>query len=155
TVAVSSNPPRTTLTDTDGSFGFDKLVGRPYTLVARAPGGVGGPVTAKLTAQSDPVPTHLHAPSSVTVTVLGKDQKPEPNATARLRGLDDQQLATGAEGVAKFDPVAPGGYQIMARAAGLAPSFQFTQVSPTPSPVEVTLVLTAGAKVSGRVIDSA
>src|SRR5688500_5500489 len=55
TVVLSSNPPRTTTTEDDGSFAFDALVGRPYQLVARAPAGVAGPITARLTAESPPV----------------------------------------------------------------------------------------------------
>src|SRR4051812_39793266 len=35
TVVVSANPSRTVKTETDGSFAFDKLVGRSYTLLAR------------------------------------------------------------------------------------------------------------------------
>src|SRR6476469_9298013 len=49
-VILSSNPPRTTKSEDDGSFAFDALVARPYTLIARAPAGVAGPVTAVLTA---------------------------------------------------------------------------------------------------------
>src|SRR4051812_8545264 len=36
TVVLSANPPRTATTEADGAFAFDALVGRPYTLVARA-----------------------------------------------------------------------------------------------------------------------
>ena len=75
TVVVSTNPSRHVTTDTDGSFAFDKLVGRPYTLVARAPTGVGGPVTAKLTATSDPVVLKLHPAGSVKVTTVDKAGK--------------------------------------------------------------------------------
>ncbi|HZJ66596.1 MAG TPA: carboxypeptidase regulatory-like domain-containing protein, partial [Kofleriaceae bacterium] len=46
TVTITSNPPRTTTSEADGSFAFDALVGRPYTLVARVAQGVAGPVTA-------------------------------------------------------------------------------------------------------------
>src|SRR5262245_3736972 len=36
TVVLSSNPPRSVLTEDDGSFAFDNLVGRPYQIAARA-----------------------------------------------------------------------------------------------------------------------
>src|SRR5262245_14877206 len=55
TVVLGSNPPRTATSEADGSFSFDNLVGRPYTLIARAPQGIAGPVTARLTKKSDPV----------------------------------------------------------------------------------------------------
>ncbi|HOY57687.1 MAG TPA: carboxypeptidase-like regulatory domain-containing protein [Verrucomicrobiota bacterium] len=76
TVVVSTNPSRTATTEADGSFAFDKLVGRSYTLVARAATGVGGPITAKLTATSDPVVLRLHAAGSVKVTVVEKADRP-------------------------------------------------------------------------------
>src|SRR5882724_2045976 len=49
TVVLGANPPRTVTTEADGGFAFDALVGRPYTLVARAKQGIAGPVTARLT----------------------------------------------------------------------------------------------------------
>jgi hypothetical protein len=100
-VVVSTNPSRQTTTDADGSFGFDKLVGRPYTLVARAPTGVGGPVTAKLTATSDPVVLKLRPGGTVKVTTLDKAGKagadaPISGATVELRGLDAQTARPAA-----------------------------------------------------------
>src|SRR5262245_19997126 len=44
-VTINSQPPRSVTSDEDGSFHIDQLVGRQYTLVARAEAGVGGPVT--------------------------------------------------------------------------------------------------------------
>jgi len=158
TVVVSTNPSRQTTTDADGSFGFDKLVGRPYTLVARAPAGVGGPVTAKLTATSDPVVLKLHPAGSVKVTTVDKAGKagtdaPISGATVELRGLDAQTAQTGGDGTVEFAVVVPGGYEVVAAAPGFAPSRQFTQVGA--GPTELTLALVAGAAVAGRVVDEA
>lgn len=151
TVVVSSNPRRETTTDTDGGFAFDKLVGRPYTLVARAPGGVGGPVTAKLTATSDPVVLRLRPAGAVTVTVTGKEGKPVAAANVELRGLDRQTAAAGADGVARFDVVVPGGYEVVAQAPGYAPGRKMQLVQTVP--VDVAIALVAGAAVSGTVVD--
>ncbi len=156
TVAVSTNPSRTATTDENGSFAFDKLVGRPYTLVARAPAGVAGPVTAKLTAKSDPVVMHLRPGGSLTVTTVkaaagGKPEAPIAGATVELRGLDEQSAQTGADGKVAFATVAPGPTQVVASAPGFAASRQFVPVGA--GPVELTLVLVAGAAVSGRVVD--
>lgn len=151
TVMVSSNPRRTTTTDTDGGFAFDKLVGRSYTLVARAPSGIAGPLTAKLTAKSDPVVLHLRPGGSVAVTVVDKAAKPVPGATVELRGLDQQSTQADGEGHAHFETVVPGGYEVVAFAPGFAPSRQFTQVGA--AAVELTLALVAGAAVSGVVLD--
>lgn len=35
TVVLGATPPRTATTESDGSFAFENLVGRPYTLIAR------------------------------------------------------------------------------------------------------------------------
>ncbi|MEZ4403744.1 MAG: carboxypeptidase-like regulatory domain-containing protein [Kofleriaceae bacterium] len=153
TVVVSTNPSRKATTETDGSFHFDQLVGRPYTLVARAPGGVAGPITAKLTNKSDPVVLRLQPAGTVKVTVVDKAQHPVAGATIDLRGLDEQTATTDATGVTTFDPVVAGGYEVVASAAGFAPSRQFVRVSTGPE--ELSLALVAGAAVSGRVVDGA
>lgn len=153
TVVVSTNPSRTATTEADGSFAFDKLVGRSYTLVARAATGVGGPITAKLTATSDPVVLRLHAAGSVKVTVVEKADRPVPGAQVELRGLDAQVTQAGGDGIATFPVVVGGGYEVRASAPGFAPNGQFTQVGTTA--VELKLVLTPGAAVAGRVIDEA
>ena len=85
---LGANPPRTATTEADGGFAFDALVGRPYTLVARATQGIAGPVTARLTEKSDPVVLHLRPGAKVTVSVVGGDGKPIDGATVELRGSD-------------------------------------------------------------------
>lgn len=151
-VTLSSNPPRTTKSEEDGSFAFDALVARPYTLTARADKGVAGPVTAKLTEKSDPVVLQLHPGGKVTVDVVGTDGKPIDGATVELRG-DDPQRQTTKAGKSVFAPVVPGGYQLAAWAEGKAHALQWLQVGPGETSAKVTLV--AGAPVSGRVVDEA
>lgn len=150
TVVLGSNPPRTTVSEEDGGFAFDNLVGRPYTLVARGPGGIAGPVTAKLTQTSEPVVLRLRPAAKVTVRVSTPDGKPVDGATVELRGTDDQHEITKA-GIAAFPTVVPGGYQVAAFAPGMAHVFQWLQVGAGES--EVALTLAPGAKVSGTVID--
>ena len=150
TVTISSNPPRSTETEQDGGFAFDALVGRPYTLVARGAGKVAGPVTAQLTAKSDPVVLKLRKGPKLTVTVSSADNKPIDGATVELRGVDDQQQTTKG-GNAVFAAVVPGGYQIAAWANGTARTFQWIQIMN--GDAEAKLTLTAGAPVSGRVVD--
>lgn len=152
TVVLSSNPPRTTTTEEDGGFAFDGLVGRPYTLTARAVQGVAGPVTAKLTDKSDPIVLQLRPGGRVTVTVQGEGGKPIDNATVELRATDVLRQTTKA-GTTTFAPVIPGGYQLAAWAEGRARTLTWLQVGPGETTASVTLV--AGARVSGRVIDEA
>ena len=151
TVVVSTNPRRTTTTESDGSFAFDKLVGRPYTLVARAAAGVGGPLTAKLTATSDPVVLRLRPAGSVAATVIDRAGQAVANAAVELRGLDTQTASTDASGKAAFSPVAPGRYEVVASASGFAPTAAIAAVGAAAT--EVTLTLLPGAAVSGRVVD--
>jgi uncharacterized GH25 family protein len=152
TVVLSSNPPRTATSEEDGGFAFDALVGRPYTLSARATQGVAGPVTAKLTEKSEPVVLQLRPGAKVTVSVQSSDGKPVENATVELRATDVLRQTTKA-GATTFSPVVPGGYQIAAWAEGRARTMQWLQVGPGETTAKVTLV--AGARVSGRVVDEA
>lgn len=150
TVVLGSNPPRTVLTEADGSFGFDGLVGRPYTLLARAARGVAGPITARLTERSDPVVLRLRPAAKLTVAVVGSDGKPFDGATVELRGIDAQRATTKA-GTAVFAPVVAGPYQIAAWADGMAHSFQRIQIGTADA--EARLKLGAGAPVLGKVVD--
>src|SRR5262245_6721718 len=178
TVVITANPPRSITTEADGSFAFDGLVARPYTVLARAAQGVAGPITARLTERSDPVVLRLRPAGKLTVTVVGVDGKPFGGATVELRGIDVQRQATTAgpseargdtpearsarnsearegwkttTGVAVFAPVAPGPYQIAAWADGMAHSFQRIQIGA--GDAEARLKLGAGAPVAGKVVD--
>src|SRR5438067_864031 len=91
TVVLTSNPPREAITEADGGFAFDGLVGRPYTLVARAKTGIAGPVTAQLTVKSPPVELHLRPGAKVTVQVAASVGKPVDGANVELRGDDSQK----------------------------------------------------------------
>lgn len=152
TVVISSNPERTTTTEDDGSFGFDGLVGRPYQVAARAPAGVAGPVTARLTASSEPVVLKLRPASAVTVEVVDDAGKPVDGATVELRGLDTQ-VATTRAGTAAIRPVIPGWYQLAAWAPGFARSYTWLEVQGDSTAARVAL--RKGAAVAGRVVDDA
>jgi hypothetical protein len=119
-------------------------------LVARAKQGIAGPVTARLTAKSDPVVLHLRPAAKVSVTVVGLDGKPIEGATVELRGVDHQEAKT-TKGIAAFADVVPGGYQVAAFATGMAKTLQWIQVGAGETTAK--LVLVKGAPVSGRVVD--
>src|SRR5207302_8205244 len=101
----------------------DHLVGRQYTVAARAPGGIAGPVTARLTDKTETIVLRLRAGAKVTVRVAGTDGKPIDGATVELRG-QDAQMQTTAGGAAIFAPVVPGGYEVVAWAPGTAKVYQ-------------------------------
>ncbi len=150
TVVLTANPPRIATTEADGGFAFDGLVGRPYTLIARATKGVAGPITARLTAKSDPVVLRLRPAGKLTVTVVGAAGKPIDGATVELRGLDVERATVKGQS-AVFDPVVPGSYQIAAWADGLAHTFQRIQIGTGDATARLTLA--SGAPVLGRVVD--
>src|SRR5262245_46648536 len=52
-VWLGSVPPRSAKSEDDGTFAFDKLVGREYALTATSAELIGGPVQYKLTEKSD------------------------------------------------------------------------------------------------------
>src|SRR5258706_6303046 len=151
TVVLGSNPPRVATTEADGGFAFTALVGRPYTLVARADKGIAGPVTARLTKASDPVILHLKPAAKVTVTVTGTDAQPIENATVELRGIDHQRQTTTAKGTTTFATVVPGGYQVAAYTDKLAHSMTWIQVGA--GETQAKLVLAPGSPVAGKVVD--
>jgi uncharacterized GH25 family protein len=152
TVVLSSNPPRTVTSGEDGTFAFDALVGRPYTLTARAPQGIAGPLTARLTDKSDPVVLQLRPGPKLSVTVEAGG-KPVDGATVELRSSDAMRATTKGGGMATFGPVPPGGYQIAAWADGYARTLQWISIGAGDS--SETLRLVPGARVSGRVVDEA
>jgi protocatechuate 3,4-dioxygenase beta subunit len=150
TVVLAANPPRTATTETDGGFAFDGLIGRPYTLTARAAGGTAGPITARLTEKSGPVVLRLRPAAKLTVTVVGTSGKAIEGATVELRGLDTRRAAVKGK-VAVFSPVVPGGYQIAAWADGMAHAFHWIVIGA--GDAEARLTLASGAAVRGRVVD--
>ncbi len=106
-VTISSNPSRTATTNEFGSFQFDKLVGRTYSIRAKAGNSIGGPVMHELTATSDPVAIRLRAGGVVIVTVVDQAKgDPVSGATVELRaGGDNQSETTDGDGKAKFEGV--------------------------------------------------
>ena len=83
-VWLSSVPPSKKTSEGDGTFAFDKLVGREYTLAARAGELLGRLTGFKLTATSDPVVVRISAGAKVIVTVVSGDDKPIEGAEVKL-----------------------------------------------------------------------
>ncbi len=152
-VAISSVPPRTATTEDDGTFAFDKVVGREYTISARAGDLVGGPLLYRLTATSDPAVLRLFAGATVAVTVVDDAGTAVPKATVSLVSVTAPTATTGPDGLAKIKPVQPGWATIRVTADGFAPGTSLLQVGASGAETKVTLH--KGHLVSGRVIDEA
>jgi hypothetical protein len=154
-VAISTDPPRTTDTEKDGSFQFDRLVGKHYRLTASHSGRVGGPVVHKLSETSDPVILRLRSGAVVEVTVVdAATRAPVAGARLELRTIDKLNAVTDAAGQASISGVASGFSTLVTRADGYAPDQQFLSIpGSTTGPIPVKVALRAGSGVSGVVLD--
>jgi uncharacterized GH25 family protein len=155
TVWLSSVPPRTAKSEADGTFAFDKVVGREYALTAQAGERVGGPVSYRLTGKSDPVVIRVAAGAKVAVEVTGDDGKPIANANVKLADLDERSVTTGEDGVASIAPVRPGWVMVEVSASGYGNASTFGQVGSAGATATLHVKLHKGVAVSGRVVDEA
>ena len=153
-VTLGSVPSRTATTEGDGTFSFDKVVGRTYSLIASSGELLGGPVTYKLTDKSDPVVIRLAEGASLEVTVVtGAGPERAPLAGAEVRESDDRKATTDAQGKAVITPVRPGWVAVEARAPGYAPRSAFTTIGSAGATGTLTIALERGFAVSGKVVD--
>jgi uncharacterized GH25 family protein len=155
TVWLSSVPPRSATTEGDGTFAFDKVVGREYSLTATAGERIGGPVTYRLTASSDPVVIRISAGAKVIVEVTGDGGQPIANATVKLQDFAETTKPTGADGTVTLAPVHPGWVGVEVTAAGYGVANGFGQVGSAGATATIRVKLHEGVAVSGRVIDEA
>lgn len=160
-VRLSSVPPRTATSEKDGSFSFDKLIGRTYALSARAGDLVGGPVMHTLRADSDPVVIRLAKGAEVEVTVVAAGTG-TPIAGAAVDAGEDGEgggpsATTDAGGRALLVGLAPSSLAVVfARASGHAPGRAMVQVPSAPGArAAARIELRRGAPVSGLVVDEA
>lgn len=154
-VWLGTVPPRTTKSEGDGSFTFDKLVGRAYRLTARSGNEVGGPIEYRLSDKSDPAILQLAAGAKLIVSVRGDDKQPIAGAEVKADEDHGVTVTTGADGSATLSPVSPGWVSVHATADGFAPNNGFTSVGSANAVGRLDIVLHAGLAVSGRVVDEA
>ena len=154
-VWLGSVPPRTAVTEDDGTFSFDKLVGRSYSLAAKSGALIGGPVMHKLTDKSDPAVIRLAEGATVIVTIVDVDKRPVAGAEVSSGYTVKSKQTTDAKGIATLTPVSPGYAMIEARAQGYAPGSGFASVGSAGSTARLTITMHKGYAVSGRVIDEA
>lgn len=152
-VWLGSVPPRTATTEDDGTFAFDKLVGRTYALSAKSADLIGGPITHKLTAKSDPVVIKLAEAAAIQVTVVDENKKPISGVEVSAGDTVEATTTTDARGEALLKPVSPGYARVEARLDGYAPSGAYTTVGSPGSTAKLTISLARGYAISGRVID--
>lgn len=155
TVLLASRPPRTAVTEADGSFAFDRLVPRAYWLSAHRGDATAGPLQHDLRPTSEPVVVRLVVGAVIEATVVAADTgAPIAGAAVAVdRGL--ASATTGADGRARLVG-APRGMLLGVRAAapGRAPGIETVLVPDAPGGVASALIaLHAGAAVSGVVVE--
>jgi hypothetical protein len=152
-VRISSSPARTTKTDTDGTFSFDKLLGRTYALNARAGDRIGRAV-AKVTSKPEPVVIRMRAGTTLTVMVTDAvTHKPIGGARVmRNAESNDDEVKTGADGKAVLRGIDEGWVGVTAVATGYGPASAVKNVGDDRE-VRIDLALSPGAALSGRVVD--
>ena len=158
TVNIDTRPARTARTGKDGTFAFDKLIGRRYRLTARKDANVAGPLKHMLSETSDPAILRMRLGAAVEIHVSAKDTgKPVAGAVVELRTNEDLPALTDAKGVARIQGAAGGFSVLHVEASGYAPAQQLVMVPATPGaePVRVKVSLKRGAGVSGTVFDEA
>ncbi|MBT8496503.1 MAG: carboxypeptidase-like regulatory domain-containing protein, partial [Deltaproteobacteria bacterium] len=151
-VSIDSNPPRQARSAEDGSFFFDRLVGRPYRVVARSDDRFAGPVTARLTETNDPIILTLKQAARVEVTVRAvADGEPITGARVELRAVDTATGTSNQQGIASLRGIAPGRYWVMAVADGYAPDHSVLRIPGDTKLAQHEVELRRGAPVSGIV----
>jgi protocatechuate 3,4-dioxygenase beta subunit len=153
-VWITSVPPRTTTTEADGSFSFDKLVGRTYVLGASSGDLIGGPLQYKVTDNPDPVVLRLVEGATVIATVTDEGGKPIADAEVSARE-EEPKAKTDAEGKATLKPVRPGWINVEAKAAGYAQASALTTIGSAGATGHVAITLRKGFGVTGKVVDEA
>ncbi|NMO20572.1 hypothetical protein HPC49_38080 [Pyxidicoccus fallax] len=156
-VTLSTVPARTVLTERNGTFSFERLPPRMYTLQARQGSRVAAPVEVRLMPTTEPVILVLRPSVPVEVSVLdARERRPVEGARVDVEGHEDLTTVTGADGKALLQGLAAGRHVVRASAEGHAPERATVFHSPQGgSATRVTLLLHAGAPVAGRVVDEA
>ena len=154
TVAIDTNPPRTVTTEADGSFAFDRLIGREYKLEARAGDGYAGPAFLRLSKETEPVILRVGPGASITVEVHDADSNhPIEGAAVELRSTLSWTATTGSDGVAKLRGVGGSGFDMSLKVGAPGYASELRRVSPSPGDDQrVSLTLHRGAGVSGRAV---
>ncbi|MGE3454944.1 MAG: sigma-70 family RNA polymerase sigma factor, partial [Kofleriaceae bacterium] len=102
-VAIDTNPPRIVTSEPDGSFTFDRLIGREYKLEARAGEGYAGPAYLRLAEDTEPVILRVGPGASITVEVRDADSEdPIEGAAVELRSMLLWSATSGSDGIARL-----------------------------------------------------
>jgi len=154
-VTLDSNPPRTAVTEDDGSFAFDNLVGKTYGLAARSDDLVGGPVVHQLSDSSDPAVVRLRQGARVDVEVVSAlDGSPVADAMVTLLGASRLSEMTDGSGSARLRGAAPGFVALKVSASGFATQTVMMRIPESAADATRQRVeLEPGVIIAGKVVD--
>jgi hypothetical protein len=142
TVWLDSDPQRSVATEGDGSFAFDRIVGREYRLSAIAGNQMGGPVAYRLTADSDPVVIQLVEGAHLIVAVTNEAGAPVADASVQLDDAGAAPVKTDASGAVTVSPVPPGLASVEITTAGYTDAHVVAQVgSPGATKADAILIM--------------
>lgn len=153
-VAIDTNPPRTATTEADGSFAYDRLIGREYKLEARAGDGYAGPAFLRLSKETEPVILRVGPGASITVEVRDADSaSPVEGAVVELRSTLAWTAITGRDGIVRLRGVGGSGFDMSLKVVAPGYAGELRRVSPSPGEDQhVQMTLHHGAVVSGRAV---
>lgn len=154
-IAIDTSPPRHATSEADGSFAFAGLAPRAYELEARAGELYAGPVTTRLSADSEPVILRATAGASVRVVVRDGAGAPVAGARVALRSMLAWETETDAGGEAVLAGVGPGWRTLRVEAARFAPAARMVSTGDRAGEERIVVRLDRGAPVSGRVVSAA
>ncbi len=152
-VWISSMPQRTATTEADGTFAFDKLVGRSYELGAHSGELIGGPIDVRLSDKTDPAVIRVAAGATLVVTVTDDAKKPIEGAEISEPERERRSIPTDATGVATLKPIRPGWVNVAITKAGYAPNTAFATVGSAGATGTLAVTLHAGYPITGHVVD--
>ncbi len=155
TIVLNSAPSKTTVSDTDGSFAFDNLVGRRYTMYARSSERIGGPAVVSLTETSAPTLVRMHAGGGIRIEVYDDHNHPIAGATVSVPALESVREQTDSEGKVTMSNLPPGSALLVASAPGYAKSSILVSIPRNADTLTLQrFSLVPGVKVSGTVVDN-
>jgi large repetitive protein len=143
---------RTTTTEADGSFAFDELAEGSYALTAEQ-GALYGEEVDALDATTDPVTIKLRAGPTLVLHVTEPDGRPIARAIVET---SSRSATTGDDGSVRLRSVDLDSEVVRISAAGHANYRDRIPSGDDPSAtIERTIVLAAGAELTGLVVDGA
>jgi hypothetical protein len=152
-VSIDTLPMQTTTTEDDGTFAFEGLLAREYTLAATARDGAAGPVDVRIDDKTQPVILKLRAAAGVDITVVDAERgQPIADASVEVRAPIVASAKTSRDGAAALAPIVPGRWPLVVSAPGFATAYEAVTASPT-ARGKVSIALARGVHARGRVID--